>query len=63
MKRTNIHLSDETRKWLRSHGEAVGLHPAAIVRRAIDEYRERQSRRAEPRGHRPLTGERRKPKR
>jgi hypothetical protein len=62
MKRTNIHLRDDQRDWLRSHGEAVGNDPAAIVREAIDRYRQAHERRNDRRAT-ALTRERRKGKR
>jgi predicted DNA-binding protein len=63
MRRTNIHLTDEQRDWLRRHSADAGQPPAAIVRLAIDHYREAHERRIDQRGHRPLTCERRKAKR
>lgn len=37
MKRTNIHLSDETRQRLLAQREKTGILPAEFVRRAVEE--------------------------
>jgi hypothetical protein len=60
MRRTNIHLTDEQREWLRDYAARNKSLPAAVVRLAIDHYREATERRTDRRGPRPSTRERRK---
>lgn len=57
MKRTNIHLSDEQRDWLRQHSYVVHKTPAALVRDAIEEYRKAAEKRNDRRA-KALTRER-----
>ena len=57
MKRTNIHLEDDQREWLKTAGAVYDMTPAAVVRWAIDELRAEL---ADDMEHK-LSGEGRKP--
>lgn len=57
MKRTNIHLTDEQRDWLRQHSYVASKTPAAIVRDAIEKYRKAAEKRNDRRA-KALTRER-----
>jgi len=39
MKRTNIHLEDDQREWLKTEAKRLGVKPAALVRKLIEERR------------------------
>jgi len=39
MKRTNIHLTDDQREWLKAEAKRLGVKPAALVRALIEEQR------------------------
>lgn len=41
-KRLQVYLSDAQREWLSKRSKKVGLPAAEIIRRAIDEYREKK---------------------
>ena len=41
MKRTNIHLEDDQREWLKERSKLLGVKPAALVRSLIDSNRGR----------------------
>jgi hypothetical protein len=41
LKRTNVHLSERIRKWLRVIQKKTGCPPAVSVRRILDEAMER----------------------
>jgi len=44
LKRTNVHLSERIRKWLRVIQKKTGCPPAVSVRRILDEAMERDKR-------------------
>jgi hypothetical protein len=44
LRRTNIHLSERIRKWLRVVQKRTGAPPAVTVRRILDEAMERDKR-------------------
>ena len=44
LRRTNIHLSERIRKWLRVIQKKTGAPPAVTVRRILDEAMERDKR-------------------
>jgi hypothetical protein len=44
MKRTNHHLRDDQRDWLKAEGIRIGVKPAEIVRDFIDEGIDRRNR-------------------
>jgi hypothetical protein len=39
MKRTNIHLTDAQREWLKTKAASLNTTPAALVRKAVDELK------------------------
>lgn len=41
-KRLQVYFTNEQREWLNKRSKKVGLPAAEIVRRALDEYRERK---------------------
>jgi Ribbon-helix-helix protein, copG family len=43
MTRTIISISEDEKKWLEAHGRRRGVSSAEVVRRAIREYREKES--------------------
>jgi len=42
MKRTTIWLNEELLKWLEAESNRTGLKQAEIIRRVLDEYRQRK---------------------
>jgi metal-responsive CopG/Arc/MetJ family transcriptional regulator len=42
MKRTTIWLPEELLKWLQETAKRTGIRQAEIIRRALDEYRQRR---------------------
>lgn len=42
MKKTTIYLPDETMSWLQREMQRTELKKAEIIRRALDEYRQRR---------------------
>lgn len=46
---TSIRIPKPSHEWLRDESARTGLSPAEIIRRAIDEHREKRERRAKRR--------------